>query len=84
MKNVFNAIDINKNKYIDQQDVLNFIKKDESTTNIVIEKEFMKKFGMNVDDKITYEEFCDAIRNNKIINKENKDEIINENKIGEN
>ena len=84
MKNVFNAIDINKNKYIDQQDVLNFIKKDESTTNIVIEKEFMEKFGMNVDDKITYEEFCDAIRNNKIINKENKDEIINENKIGDN
>ena len=84
MKNVFNAIDINKNKYIDQQDVLNFIKKDESTTNIVIEKEFMEKFGMNVDDKITYEEYCDAIRNNKIINKENKDEIINENKIGEN
>ena len=84
MKNVFNAIDINKNKYIDQQDVLNFIKKDESTTNFVIEKEFMEKFGMNVDDKITYEEFCEAIRNNKVINKEKKDEIINENKFQDN
>ena len=81
MKNVFNVIDINNNNYIDQQDVLNFIQKDESTTNFVIENEFMERFGMNVDDKITYEEFCDAIINNKILEKKNKDEIINENKI---
>ena len=81
MRKLFNAIDINKNKYIDQQDIIGFIMTNDGINNITIEKEFMEKFGMSVDDKITYEEFCEAIRNNKIIEKKNNPEVIDVNKI---
>ena len=83
LKKIFNVIDINKNNFIDQQDILDFILHDESTNNFTIEKEFMENFGMNIDDKITYEEFSEAIRNNKILEKKNCDNIINKNKIEE-
>ena len=83
MRKLFNSIDVNKNKFIDQQDILGFILSDDNITEITIEKEFMEKFGMNVNDKITYEEFCDAIRNNKLIDKKNKNESINDIKIEE-
>ena len=77
MRKLFNSIDVNKNNYIDQQDIIGFIMTNDGMDNITIEKEFMEKFGMNVDDKITYEEFCEAIRNNKIIKKKNNPEEIN-------
>lgn len=78
MIKVFNAIDINQNSFIDQQDILGFIIRDESTSGFSLEKEFMESFGMNVDDKISYKEFAEAIRNNKILEKKNNNEIINE------
>ena len=59
-----NSCDVDKTKRV-------IVTSDDYITEITIEKEFMQKFGMNVNDKITYEEFCDAIRNNKLIDKKN-------------
>lgn len=76
MQRFFNAIDYNKNNYIDEQDIISFIEKDERITTHVIEKEFMEQFGMKINDKITYEEFCEAIRKNQIFKKNEVVEII--------
>ena len=76
MKKVFNSIDTEQKNYIEQKDVINFIISEYSINDFSMEKDFMEQFGMNVEDKIAYEEFSEAIRNNK--NLEKKNEIINE------
>ena len=76
LKKVFNAIDTEQKNYIEQKDVINFIISEYSINDFSMEKDFMEQFGMNFEDKIVYEEFSEAIRNNK--NLEKKNEIINE------
>ena len=64
MKSVFNAIDTDNNKFINIEDIQKFAPNDDETKQ-KIEKEFMKPFGMETNDKMIYEEFCEVIINNK-------------------
>ena len=86
LKSVFNAIDSDKSNTITGDDLKKFIFHDENEKNLV-EKEFIEPFGMNVDDKITFEQFCEIMRedisfteiNNNINNNDNTN--YNENNI---
>ena len=62
LKKLFDAIDINKNNFINEQDIYNFIT-DESITNIVFEKNFLETLGIKDNDKICFEEFTDLFKN---------------------
>ena len=82
LKSVFNAVDSDKSNAITGNDLKKFIFHDENDKNL-FEKQFIEPLGMNVDDKITFEQFCEIMRedksfdevnkNNSIINKENDD-----------
>ena len=65
LKKLFDDIDENKNNYIDENEIFNFIT-DESLINIVFEANFLEQLGIKKDDKITYEEFSNLVINNKI------------------
>ena len=62
LKKLFDAIDINKNNFINEQDIYNFIT-DESITNIVFEKNFLETLGIKDNDKICFEQFTDLFKN---------------------
>ena len=65
MKKLFDDIDENKNNYIDENEIFDFIT-DESLINILFENNFLEQLGIKEDDKITYEEFSNLILNIKI------------------
>ena len=65
LKKLFDDIDENKNNYIDENEIFDFIT-DESLINILFENNFLEQFGIKKNDKITYEEFSNLILNNKI------------------
>ena len=78
LKSVFNVVDSDKSNAITGYDLNKFIFHDENDINTV-EKEFIEPLGMNVDDKITFKQFCEIMREDKSFDEINKDNNNQEN-----
>ena len=89
LKQVFVNIDTHNKGYLTSEDIINFAFPGKTVNNEAV-KEYIKQFGMNIDDKIYFDDFVYIIQNNcslnfhenkmkkfssKIINKDNEQEI---------
>ena len=61
LKKLFDDINTNKNDYINEEDIFNFIT-DESLINIVFDKNFLEESGIKDSDIITFDEFSNLIQ----------------------
>lgn len=64
MKSVFDAIDVDKNGVISSENIECFVTQCEDSEEY-LEKELLEPFGMKPGDKITYDQFCNIIKNDK-------------------
>ena len=82
MKNTFIALSGWKEKEsINREDIKKFIFRDSKIEEKVFD-EYLEEFGMKKDDKISFEQFCNMIRNDKKLNGEdNKEEDNKDNTI---
>ena len=71
MRSVFNAIDDDKDEYISADDLKKFIPNTEGIKN-KIEEEFMAPFGMDPNDKMIFNQFCEIIQKDKTYPEVNK------------
>ena len=81
LKNTFLSISAGEEKeFINDEDIKKFIFRDAKIEDQVF-NEYLDNFGMKKNDKISFEQFCDIIKNDKKLNKnENKYENKDENK----
>ena len=82
LKNTFLAINGGEEKeFITSNDIKKFIFRDSKIEEKVFD-EYLEEFGMKKDDKISFEQFCNMIRNDKKLNGEdNKEEDNKDNTI---
>ena len=85
LKNTFLSISAGEEKeFINDEDIKKFIFRDAKIEDQVF-NEYLDNFGMKKNDKISFEQFCDIIKNDKKLNKnENKYENKDENKDEDN
>ena len=71
MRSVFNVIDDDKDEYINADDLKKFVPNNEGIKN-KIEEEFMAPFGMDPNDKMIFNQFCEIIQKDKTYPEVNK------------
>ena len=71
MRSVFNVIDDDKDEYINADDLKKFVPNTEGIKN-KIEEEFMAPFGMDPNDKMIFNQFCEIIQKDKTYPEVNK------------
>ena len=67
LKSAFNCIDQGEKGYITADDIKNFIFKGKEVKNKIF-IDYLKQFGMEIDDEINFNDFVFLIRNNKKLN----------------
>ena len=67
LKNVFVIIDTNNKGYLTSTDIINFAFPGKTVDDEAVE-EYLKQFGMRIDDKITFDDFAYIIKNNCELN----------------
>jgi serine/threonine protein kinase len=72
LKSAFNVIDSDNSNNITFEDVEKFVIHDEDNENI-IKEEFMEPFGMKPDDTMSFEQFYEIIKEDKIFSELNND-----------
>ena len=70
LRAVFNVIDADKSNTISFEDIEKFVTHDEKAEKI-IEKEIMEPLGMRLDDRMSFEKFCEIMREDKAFNEVN-------------
>ena len=70
LKNAFDCIDEGMKGYINSNDIKRFIFQEKGITDILF-KEYLEQFGMNINDKLTYDDFAFIIKNNEKLRKNN-------------
>ena len=83
LKRFFELIDNGKKGYLNSKDIKDFAFQDKMVKNQAI-KEYLKQFGMKIDDKLYYDNFAYIIQNNCSLDpKENEKNLNNNNKLKE-
>ena len=67
LKSAFNAIDNDKKGYINTDDIKKFIFKNKKVEEKIF-LDYLKQIGMDLESKLTFEQFVDIIRNQKLFN----------------
>ena len=67
LKSAFDCIDEGLKGYINANDVKNFIFQQKEVNDKML-RDYLKQFGMKIDDKLYFEDFVYLLRNNKILN----------------
>ena len=68
LKNAFIALSEGEGKeQINDKNIKKFIFRDKDIQDDIL-NEYLEQFGMKKDEKITFDEFCDILRNNKKLN----------------
>ena len=73
LKSAFKVIDSDNSNTITFEDVEKFVTHDEDNKNI-IKEEFMEPFGMKPDDTMSFEQFYEIIKEDKIFSELNNDD----------
>jgi len=80
LKSAFNCIDQGEKGYITADDIKNFIFKEKEVNNRMF-IDYLKQFGMEIEDQLNYNDFVFLIRNNKKLNSfEEEKELIKRNR----
>ena len=84
LKSIFSIIDHDNKGYIISEDIKNFVFPNKTVNEEAIAA-YLNQFGMNINDKIFFDDFKDIIQNNcslkeKLKNKNNMDDKINDDK----
>ena len=89
LKRFFNVLDKDKKGYLNSQDIKYFAFQNKTVNNEAF-TEYLKQFGMKINDKLNFDDFANIIKNNcsldyiskSIINGNNKKEnILNDNEL---
>ena len=67
LKNVFVILDTDNKGYLTSKDIINFAFPDKTVNDEAI-KEYLKQFGMKIDDKLNFDDFVYIIQNNCSLN----------------
>ena len=67
LKSAFDCIDEGMKGYINANDIKNFIFKEMEVTDKILE-DYLNQFGMNIEDKLTFNDFTYLIKKNKKLN----------------
>ena len=70
LKNVFTILDTDNKGYLTSTDIKNFAFPDKTVNDEAI-KEYLKQFGMKIDDKLNFDDFAYIIQNNCSLNLQN-------------
>jgi len=84
LKSIFSIIDHDNKGYIISEDIKNFVFPNKTVNEEAIAA-YLNQFGMNINDKIFFDDFKDIIQNNcslkeKLKNKNNMEDKINDDK----
>ena len=71
LKNLFNIIDEDNKGYLTSEDIKKFAFPNKTVNDDAI-KEYLKQFGMKIDDKLKFDDFLYIIQNNCSLNNDNE------------